>query len=205
MTEQQDNLETTEDRVQDATSENVRNEQSDDISESRNSKSAHTEDNPESLNTEDKGHVSDNGEENTDSGKSKASREAAKYRTQLREVQNERDQLQTKVDNFSNTLLTEQLNHQTTIRNNNTKRTTEVKLKHPQDFLTMTNQTPTNFITKKGTFDHDKYNETITTLYNERPELFNITSRAPILHNIGNPVRTNSKTEFQSAFDPRRN
>lgn len=132
----------------------------------------------------------------------KAAREAKKYRQQLREVEAERDALQARVDNFAQTMLNSKLEQHTKIDNPNKAGIVNIALKHADDFLHMTGKTAADFLSEDGSFHQEHFEQTLSSLFIARPELFDQKLHGPYVPNIGNPVKTALQNQFQDAFRP---
>lgn len=137
----------------------------------------------------------DNGE------RTKAGREAAKYRRQLREVETHRDQLLAQVSAFRDDLLASVLSQRINVGSH---REDMQKLQEPSDLFTVGKVNRDDLFNDDNTLNTDRLQDAARALYETRPSLFLPMFPPPDpaqgAHGYDNaPAGT---TQFVSAFGP---
>lgn len=131
-----------------------------------------------------------------------AGREAAKYRTRLREVEAERDTLTEQLGTMRTAVLEQHLAGDITITVERDGRTFErsVRLAHPEDATTLGGIDPAAVWTEDGRLDVKNISAAIGKLHANRPDLF-VPFARPVPGEGGNDL-INFTPAFEAAFKP---
>lgn len=133
-------------------------------------------------------------------------KEAAKYRTRLRETETERDALSTQLENVRTEHVKQMLTSGVTFPvqgNNGHTWNHTAKLRNPEDLFTVGGVDRASLWKSDGTIDAEKLQTAVSALKDTRPELF--VPNGPIIPTIGDTPDTypSVNESWQGAFTAR--